>query len=89
MTTTTSITAEIVAALEDDGWTTPHNWKNVNNVREDEYGNSVSIHEQDETVRIEFEYALPGGCVELLHLSPAWGGHRIAGVIAALAAPEL
>lgn len=53
----------------------------------DPYGNTFSIHEVgDESVRIEFAYALPG-MVETLNLNAAHGPHRIAAIIAALAAP--
>ena len=87
MTTTTNITSDITDALADygDSWAKPWNMPNVTNLRTDAYGNTVHIHDQGETVRIEFEYAL-GGVVETMDLNPAHGGRRIAAVIDALAA---
>jgi hypothetical protein len=80
-----SITTETTSILAADEWTP--RWAACTNSMQDPYGNAVTIHETDETVRIEFEYALPG-VVEVLHLNPRHGAHRIAAVIIALAAPD-
>ncbi len=84
--TITTITSEITDALDGDGnWAKPYNMPNVRNLRTDAYGNEVHIHDEGDTVRIEFEYAL-GGIVETMHLDPRHGARRIAAVIDALAA---
>lgn len=83
--TTPAIITEIVAALDADGWTTPSNWRAVNNYRVDEFGNRVTLNHTGDTVRVEFEYALPG-IVETMHLDPGHGAARIAAVISTLAA---
>lgn len=86
--TTSTITGEIADLLIADGWT--YRWMNTPNHLGDEYGNTVAIYdtgEPEEPIKVEFEYALPGGSVETLHLDPTRGAHRIAVVISALAMP--
>lgn len=83
--TVSTLTSEITAILARDEWTP--RWTACKNAMKDEYGNQVAIHNRGETVLIEFEYALPGGAVEILHLDPSHGSARIARVISALAAP--
>lgn len=82
------IIADIIAVLDTDGWTTPANWRNVRNHRVDEFGNAVTVHAEGDTVRVEFDYAIPG-IVETMNLDPRHGGERIARIIAALAAAPL
>lgn len=86
MNITSTLTTEITEILAAGEWAKPWNMPNVTNLRTDHYGNTVHIHEQGDTVLIEFEYAL-GGVVEMLHLDPDHGARRIAAVISALAAP--
>ena len=84
--TVSPLVAAVTAELAEDGWRP--RWAACLNAMDDEYGNSVAVHHQGETVLVEFEYALPG-VAETLHLAAAHGGVRIARVIAALAAaPE-
>lgn len=80
-----TITTDITGILATDEWRP--RWPACRNAMTDPYGNTVAIHEpDDETVKLEFEYALPGS-VEVLHLDPRHGAHRIAAVITALATP--
>jgi len=80
-----SITTDVAAILrEHDEWTL--RWASSPNMLEDEYGNHVALIEDDQSVRVEFEYAIPGP-VEVLSLATVHGAHRIAAVIGALSAP--
>jgi hypothetical protein len=84
-TTTETLTGQITAILAADEW--QPRWAACQNAMTDPYGNTVAIHDQGETILIEFEYALPGS-VETMHLDPTHGARRIAMVIIALAAPQ-
>lgn len=79
--------AEIVATLIADGDEWRPAWATCTNAADDTYGNRVSVHHaaHDDTVRVEFEYAL-GGIVEVLRLAAEHGAARIAAAIQALAA---
>lgn len=83
--TVSALTTDITAALAKYGDSWRPSWAACLNAMTDTYGNTVAIHDQGETVLVEFEYAL-GGVVETLHLAAKHGGRRIAAVIDALAA---
>lgn len=83
-TTAPPIVLEVVAILIADGW--HRTWAACTNSVADEYGNTATLHTDDQTMTVTFEYAL-GGIVESLNLDPSHGVNRIARVIATLADP--
>ncbi|OHV03721.1 hypothetical protein [Mycobacterium talmoniae] len=87
-TPTSELTTDITAALAAYGGSWKPRWPACKNAMDDAYGNAVAIHDQGDTLLVEFEYTL-GGRVETLHLDPTTGARRIAAIIAALAAAPL
>ena len=76
--------AEVVAALCERGWV--RKWAGTSVVC-DEYGNVAHLFADEETIRVEFEWAAPGGVVDVLHLCATRPVSHIVAVVEALALP--
>ena len=76
--------AKVADALRERGWV--QRWVTGTSVRDD-YGNIAHLSGDEETIRVEFEWAAPGGVVDVLHLCATRPASHIVAVVEALALP--